>query len=49
MDRGFEMMIPREKEVEPTHFNYQIKFKFLGKEFNLSFQVKKPRDESWST
>ena len=41
MDRGFELMIPKEKEVqkEPV-FNYEIKFVLFKKEFNLRFRVK---------
>jgi len=40
MDRGFELMIPKEKEEpkEPV-FNYEIKFVLFKKEFNLRFRV----------
>ena len=40
MDKGFELMIPREKEEAKTSiFNYGIKFSLFGREFNLSFKV----------
>ena len=39
MDRGFELMIPKEKEEITTDFNYEIRFTFLGREYNLSFKV----------
>ena len=39
MDRGFELMIPKQKEViEPT-FNHVIKFTLFNREFCLSFKV----------
>ena len=42
MDRGFELMIPRPKEVKKENYvvNYGLKFTLFGREFNLSFNVK---------
>ena len=40
MDRGFQLMIPKEKEEDQkSEFNYGIKFSIFGKEFSLSFKV----------
>ena len=39
MDRGFQLMIPKEKEVKKSKFDYKIKFSLFGREFVLSFKV----------
>ena len=40
MDRGFQLMIPKEKEeVKKPEFNYGIRFSLFGREFVLSFKV----------
>ena len=39
IDRGFELMIPKEKEVTKSRFDYQIKFSLFKREFMLSFKV----------
>ena len=40
MDRGFELMIPKEKkESIEQKFDYVIKFTLFNREFCLSFKV----------
>ncbi len=40
MDRGFELMIPREKEGSvKSIIRHQFKFKFFNKEFKFSFTI----------
>ena len=39
MDRGFQLMIPKEKEEKKPEFNYGIKFSIFGREFALQFKV----------
>ena len=40
IDRGFQLMIPREKEVPQKElYDYQIKFTLFKKEFVLKFKV----------
>ena len=39
MDRGFQLMIPKEKEEAKPEFNYGIKFSIFGREYVLSFKV----------
>ena len=47
MDRGFNMMVPKAKEVVKTQhvFDYEIKFVLFKKEFNLSFKVKQRNEK----
>ena len=40
MDRGFNFMIPKAKEVD-SKFDYVIRFTLFKREFNLSFKVKR--------
>ena len=43
MDRGFEVMLPRNKEEvsKPEFiFNQKIQFSIFGREFKFSFNVK---------
>jgi|TARA_B110000444_G_C18761057_1_gene557611 hypothetical protein len=48
MDRGFEVMLPRNKDEEASEpefiFNHEIHFSIFGKEFNLSFSVKQKQE-----
>jgi hypothetical protein len=46
MDRGFEVMLPRNKEAsEPNFiFNHKIRFSIFGREFSLSFNVKQKQE-----
>jgi hypothetical protein len=48
MDRGFEVMLPRNKDEEASQtdfiFNHKIQFSIFGKEFNLSFNVKQKQE-----
>jgi len=48
MDRGFEAMIPKEKEAkEPDSFyDYSIKFSLLGKHFSFIIKVQDTRRSS---
>tara|TARA_R100000697_G_scaffold38161_2_gene50360 strand:+ start:295 stop:429 length:135 start_codon:yes stop_codon:yes gene_type:complete len=40
MDKGFQLMIPKEKEETKVNlFDYGIRFSLFGREFNLSFKV----------
>ena len=40
MDRGFQLMIPKEKEEDKeTSYNYTLKFSLFGREFMLSFKI----------
>ena len=44
MDRGFQLMIPKEKEeVQKTEFDHGIKFSLFGREYMLSFKVRRKR------
>ena len=40
IDRGFELMIPKQKEVPKDVYDYKVSFTLLGREFTLSFKVK---------
>ena len=42
MDKGFALMIPKEKEETQKEkgFDYKIRFDLFGKEFSLRFKVK---------
>ena len=42
INRGFESMIPKEKEKEPTPTFYnQIKFKLFGRVITFNLEMKK--------
>ena len=44
MDRGFESMIPKEKEVESKDlYDYGIKFSLFGKHFQFIIKVQDRR------
>ena len=45
MDRGFEAMIPKEKEAEEPDslYDYNIKFSLLGKRFSFIIKVQDTR------
>ena len=47
MDRGFEAMIPKEKEAEEPEslYNYGIKFSLLGKQFQFIIKVQDRRTQ----
>ena len=47
MDRGFEIMIPREKEEpeEQPEFDYGITFSLFGKKYTLNLMVQQQRRE----
>jgi hypothetical protein len=46
MDRGFELMIPKDKQEEQPNFifNQKIQFSIFGREFNLSFNLKQKQE-----
>ena len=48
MDRGFEVMLPRNKDKEESKqdfiFNNKIQFSIFGREFNLSFNLKQKQE-----
>ena len=40
MDRGFELMVPKNKEEDKkTKFNYGIRFTLFGSEYVIQFKV----------
>jgi len=41
INRGFELMLPKEKEKEETLFDNKIQISFLKRKFIFSFQITK--------
>ena len=45
MNKGFEMMLPKDKEVNQEDFYNQIRISLFGKEIRITIQIKDRRHD----